>query len=191
MDSPQTQLSFRPEWGKYLVPTAAPTPGIRNALSHPGLPQAFLASWPLASCSSPSAAISTTSSTRLSGSAASGTMCCECRAGGWGAAAPGAGARTEMCPKYKILAPQQGFARSLPPMAGETAHLAPGAQDVICSVICKHGRQLSQPGSTLPSSLHEPPSGWCVCNGKALSCVGFSDDPVLAALILMYSPRAY
>lgn len=73
----------------------------------------------------------------------------------------GAGAWTA---ETALLAPQQGSAGSLPPMAGETAHLALGARDVICSVICKYGRQLSYPGSTLPSSLHEPRSGWCVCN---------------------------
>ena len=108
MNLPQTQPSFRPEWGRCLVPTAAPTPGIGNALSHPGPPQAFLASWPLALCSSPSAVTSTTSSTRLSGSAASGTMCCECSAGGLGAAATG------LQTALALLAVQQGSARHLP-----------------------------------------------------------------------------
>lgn len=78
VNSPQAQLCFRPQWVK-----------------HPP-PQAFLASWPLALCSSPSAATSTTSSTRLSGNAASGTTCCECWPGAWGlgAATGGAGPRT-------------------------------------------------------------------------------------------------
>lgn len=118
-----------------LLSTAAPTPGSGNILPAPCPPQEFLASWPLALCSSPSAATSTTSSTRLSGSVASGTTCCECEARGLGAAAVGARARAAG------TALLWGCAGSLPQTVGETARFALGAQDVNCSVISKPGKQ--------------------------------------------------
>lgn len=144
-------------------------PGIGNALSHPGPPQAFSASWPLALCSSPSAATSTTSSTRPSGSAASGTMCCECRAGGWGL---GDGSRRTSETALALRAVQHGSARHLSPTAGETVHVALGAQDVNCSVIYKHGKMplLSWLNSALLSAR---PSLAGVFNCSALSCLGF------------------
>lgn len=68
-------VPLSPPLGKHPSRTK---PSLHSAfISPPFLPQAFLASWPLALCSSLSAVTSTTSSTRPSGSAVSGTMCCE------------------------------------------------------------------------------------------------------------------